>query len=308
MVTDTGSSRPWDGEVEITVEQAGRLIASQFPAIGLDSVSMLGSGWDNVAVLLNEEIVFRFPKKAAAVTLIETEARILPELAAHQLPLQIPVPEWIGEPSDAYPWPFIGYRRLPGRLGCQARLSVAARKRNAPILGEFLACLHAVRANAMDLPGDVLNRRDFVQRMPLMVERLEVLRSHGMVASPEPWLKLFGELEHIPPTSTDVVVHGDLYARHLLVNDHDRLTGIIDWGDVHRGDPAMDLMLMYGFLPGSARAEFEAAYGAVDESERRVARLRAAFHAVSISWYGLELPDPDLASEGRKALAFVLEP
>jgi hypothetical protein len=39
----------------------------------------------------------------------------------------------------------------------------------------------------------------------------------------------------------------------------------------------------------------------------RTARLRAAFHAVSVTWYGLELNAQDLMHEGRAALRFVLE-
>ena len=39
-----------------------------------------------------------------------------------------------------------------------------------------------------------------------------------------------------------VFVHGDLYSRHLLVDDAGRPCGVIDWGDCHVGDPAVDLM------------------------------------------------------------------
>lgn len=55
-----------------------------------------------------------------------------------------------------------------------------------------------------------------------------------------------------PPTT----LHGDLYARHLLV-DRGRLIGVIDWGDLMAGDPAVDLTVAVTFLPRAARASFE---------------------------------------------------
>jgi hypothetical protein len=47
---------------------------------------------------------------------------------------------------------------------------------------------------------------------------------------------------------TGCLVHGCLYSRHVIVEPSDaesdedaRLAGIIDWGDVHAGDPSGDL-------------------------------------------------------------------
>lgn len=39
------------------------------------------------------------------------------------------------------------------------------------------------------------------------------------------------------------VLHGDLYARHLLIQNG-KIAGIIDWGDMHIGDVAVDLAIL----------------------------------------------------------------
>lgn len=300
-------TRPWQGEIDVTEDVVRKLLHSQFPAMDTTQVRLLGKGWDNTAFLIDDALVFRFPRKSSAVPSIETEAKVLPALHA-RLPIQIPRPEWHGQPSAEYPWPFLGHRLVRGRSACAVRLSRSARERIAPALGEFLQCLHNVPTGTLSLPPDVLDRRNFAGRLPLIVERLEFLCAGGIIDSPIPWLGLFAELEQTPATGADVVVHGDLYARHLLFDEADRLCGVIDWGDVHAGDAAMDLMLLYGFLPAAARPAFLDAYGAApDPTVLRVARLRAAFHAVSVTWYGLELCDDDLLHEGRQALQFVLE-
>lgn len=297
--------RPWIGEIDITSERASELIRAQFPSLPARDVSLLGRGWDNVAVLVDEELVFRFPIKAESARLIDTETRALPSLAP-RLPLPVPVPEWIGTPTISYPWTFAGYRRISGRPACGARYPVAARIAAAPVLGHFLAQLHAIRTTDFDLPGDVYERRDFARRRPALIERLETIRSSGLIHTPDPWLRLFDSFEPGPQVRHSIV-HGDVYARHILIDDAGLPAGIIDWGDIHVGDPAIDLMVMYGFLPAAARPAFERAYGAIHDGERRTARLRAAFHAVAVTWYGIEKPDADLAEEGRRALDFVLE-
>ena len=61
--------------------------------------------------------------------------------------------------------------------------------------------------------------------------------------------------------SIATLVHGDLYVRHLIVGDDARLLGIIDWGDLHLGDRASDLAIVFTVLPPAARAHFFATYG-----------------------------------------------
>ena len=49
----------------------------------------------------------------------------LPSLAP-RLPFPIPVPVWFGRPDASYKWPFLGYRRLDGRVASDVDLSGAA--------------------------------------------------------------------------------------------------------------------------------------------------------------------------------------
>src|SRR5262249_28090131 len=100
----------------------------------------------------------------------------------------------------------------------------------------------------------------------------------------------------------DTLVHGDLYARHLLVNPADELAGVIDWGDVHLGDPASDLMIAHAFLPPAAHAAFRRAYGAIADLTWHIARLRALWHTVFVLVYADATQDADLLREGRMAL------
>ena len=105
---------------------------------------------------------------------------------------------------------------------------------------------------------------------------------------------------------TDAICHGDLYARHLLVDDAGDLAGVIDWGDCHRGDPAVDLSAVYALLPPAGRAAFFSHYPPPDEPTRSVMRLRALGHTLSLIAFAGQLDEPDLLRESLVALGHVM--
>jgi aminoglycoside phosphotransferase (APT) family kinase protein len=80
---------------------------------------------------------------------------------------------------------------------------------------------------------------------------------------------------------------------------------VIDWGDIHLGDPAGDLAIAPGFLPPTAHAPFRQAYGLVDADTWQVARLRALWHSLTVLVYGDEVGDADLVREGHVALGYL---
>src|SRR5690348_16617003 len=150
----------WDAEQITEPEEALRLIQEQFPEIHAQSISLLGAGWDNTAYLINKEYIFRFPRRQIAVPLLESEGSILPRLA-EKLPVPIPIPRWKGSPARNYPWPFLGYRKLPGMTACAANLSDPERTSLAVPLARFLSALHSLPldlAKECHLPTDTLGR------------------------------------------------------------------------------------------------------------------------------------------------------
>lgn len=298
-------THPWTAEREVTPELALSLVREQFPELGARRAEPFGSGWDNTAFLVDGERVFRFPRKASTASLLELESRVLPRLRG-RLPLPVPDPRWIGRPTGRFPWPFAGYRRLAGVPADAAGLTEEERAAAAEPLGRFLAALHAIPAEGLELPPDLIGRTAFARRLHELVERLERLRERRVIDDPTPWLRMFeGELPTPPPRPT--VVHGDLYVRHLLVDDARRLAGVIDWGDLHAGDPGADLTIAYSFLPPRAREAFFRAYGPADERARRVGRLRAGFHSPALAWFADSIGDQVLLREALTSMRYVLE-
>ena len=98
-------------------------------------------------------------------------------------------------------------------------------------------------------------------------------------------------------------MHGDLYARHLLLDENKQLCGVIDWGDTHKGDPALDLGIAFSLLPKAARSPFRQAYGNIDEASWARARFHALHYALALLLYGREVQDVAMCELGRWAIA-----
>ena len=299
--------RVWSPEFVVDADLARSLIEAQFPALAPASVVATGVGWDNTAFLVNDAVIFRFPRRGIAAPLIEAEARLLPAVAP-RLPLAVPRPAFIGRPTDAYPYPFAGHVLIPGRTACAAALGDEPRSALAGPLGAFLAALHAFpAADAARLGAghDTIRRLDLGYRLPKAHAALETLVRRGLVRDARPFAAILDAAPGDFTPRSDVLVHGDLYARHLLVDDDGRLSGVIDWGDIHLGDPAVDLAIAHSFLPPTAHAPFRRAYGPVDADTWQVARLRALWHSLTVLLYGDEVGDADLVREGQAALGYL---
>jgi aminoglycoside phosphotransferase (APT) family kinase protein len=299
-------NRQWNADIEVSPELATRLIDRQFPDLALCGVAPFGVGWDNVAYLVNGAFVFRFPRRQVAVGLLETEARVLPYLAPY-LPLPIPAPRYLGVPTDAFPYPFAGYPALSGITACRAVWTAEARVRCAEPLGCFLAALHAVPVDGPACPagpGDELGRADMRRRLAGMRSDLLALASDYKDVDVA---DLARTLDHIVETTTPFAgppawVHGDLYPRHLLVNEASLPSGVIDWGDVHRGDTAIDLSIAFTLLSGSARNDFRQAYGPIDDAVWNRALFRGIHYGIILTNYGRDVGDDALRAVGEFTL------
>ena len=264
----------WDPEVAVDPELAQRLLTEQFPALASQPIRLLGSGWDNTVYAVGGEWVFRFPRREMVLPGFRNEIEFLPELAP-LLPAAIPVPEHVGEPSDAFSWPFFGARMLPGVELCE--VSETPRDRLASELARFLKTLHGdevMREIGARLPDNWTRRADMELRVPIIVDKLDTLES--LWRAPTHVRAFLDEARALPPPEPTAVCHGDLHFRHVLVHDG-RVTGVIDWIDLCRGDPALDLQLVWSVLSPAERGAFFAEYGDVDDATLLRARTVAVF-------------------------------
>jgi aminoglycoside phosphotransferase (APT) family kinase protein len=274
----------WAPEVVVDERLARALIEEQFPEIEQRSLRLLGAGWDNTVWLVDEQWVFRFPRREMVIPGLENEMRYLPILSP-LLPLRVPEPTLLGRPTESFGWPFYGAPFLPGRELAQAELDDEARTALGRPLGEFLRALHSLELDAK-LPVDPVRRADMTFRVPKTRERLAELEDLGLWSPPPVAHEVIEDAAALGPPEPTSVVHGDLHLRHLLVDDRGAPAAVIDWIDLSRNEPGVDLVLYWCALPPGGREEFRASYGPLTDDQLLLGRILSLFLCGTLAVWG----------------------
>ena len=279
----------------------------QFPEIELKEIKQLGEGFDNTVIQINGQFVFRFPRRPIAVTLIQVENQLLPSIAG-TFPLDIPEPIFFGKPSTLYPYPFTGYKMVKGHLPVEG--SVENKVESAKRFARFLKVLHSFpveKARRLGVQPDGMMRLDVSFRKKSLMENVSSLLRLGYLEQAnavKEFVEGLGELDVQHPIS---LVHGDIHIRNVLLDDEGVLAGIIDWGDVHIGNRAIDFSFLYSYFPKEVRRDFFEIYGEIEKETESLARFRAIYMLVTLLVYGIDRHDEELIAITSTGLKFAME-
>jgi aminoglycoside phosphotransferase (APT) family kinase protein len=274
------------GEIQVDIELVEVLLSQQHPNLASLPVRAAERGFDNFMFRLGESFAVRMPRSAAAARLLANEQRWLITLS-DRLPLQIPVPIRVGQPAFGFPW---RWSVVPWLVGATAEASPVAAK-EAPRLAAFLRALHV--AAPADAPRNFERSASLASRAAAIGERIKHLEHATDVISHrirDAWSEALEAPNETPPTW----IHGDLHARNVLTLEG-TITGVIDWGDMTSGDPAIDLACLWMLLPNApARQRAQEAYDAANTPLWARARGWAVL-------FGITLLDTGLNGNARNA-------
>jgi aminoglycoside phosphotransferase (APT) family kinase protein len=270
----------WEAEIVVDEPLARRLL-EQFPELEARALRLLGYGWDYTIWVVDERYAFRFPRRQVGIPGTEREIALLPALAP-LLPVPVPSPLYVGRPTEEYPWPFFGSALLAGKELSEAELDDEGRLAVALELAGFLRTLHAAELDE-PLPVDVNGRADMTLRVPMARDVLSQVEKLGIWQAPRSVAATLDEAERLAPVKLTAVVHGDLHFRQVLVEGR-RVTGIVDWVDICRSDPAIDLSLVWSLLDPPQRQAFLDAYGEVSDEQLLRARVLAFSIGAAVLW------------------------
>ena len=284
----------WDKTVDINDAMIRTLLKKQFGLV-VDTLATLGEGFDNSAYLINGNIVFRFPHRQQALGCMQNEIALLP---FYKQNLSFPLPDikYIGKETRDYPYPFVGYPLLEGEL-LSARLPSLTDNIDFAIrLGNWLKELHALPVQASHLAniqGSQSWRLDISDRTQKMASILEQYAHDFKDAGFDPveLNEMMESFEHLHIFESQVYLHGDLYAKHIMVDKKGMPAGLIDWGDTHIGHPAIDLSVGVMLFESDTLQAFLDAYGQWDHDLLDIAIFRAFCHALGAYAYFCQKKD-----------------
>ncbi len=234
----------------IGIEECKELIRHNFPQITIQTAQPITRGWDSFVLDVNGELIFRFPMRDDVIVYLGREMRLLPSL---EPTLSAPIPHfaYIGQGDASYPYTFVGYRKLQGRPLEDESITQEQLAALAPALARFLSELHhfpvaqAVQAGVEEHTPETWRTR-YQERYEDLQRRVFHLLDEGLrKQSVQLWENFLDDRTGF--AFQPALIHGDLGCEHIFCDPgRGVLTGVIDWGDVTVGDPALDFVGLHG--------------------------------------------------------------
>ncbi|CAN5524401.1 aminoglycoside phosphotransferase family protein [soil metagenome] len=267
-------------EIPLDEQIVRRLVREQFPEWAHLPVSLAATGTVNAMYRLGDSLVVRLPFVPDS-TGIAFETEWLPKLASG-LGVAIPSVLGIGEPSSAYPQPWLvldwleGSTALPGGLEHPDGLAVD--------LADFVSGMRRLDpigaptgyrcGSLLALDGDV---RACLSQVADLVDVESLLRLWDRALAASPW------------AGSPVWAHGDLLSGNVLVSDG-RLSGVLDFAAAGVGDPSCDLMAAWSMLPSHSREVFRAHLDVDDDEWERGCGWALSQAAIALPYYRTTFP------------------
>ncbi len=215
-----------------------------YPNLSLDQLEFNQDGMNNDVVIVNQQLVCRFPKTDWAKEELKHEVNIL---QVTQRFIDLPIPHLDHVEDDSVSYPLI--RGEPLSRHQLFRLDSPAQEKVIEQLGHFLQQLHSI-------PGDVLTTSNLP---PSLAERsrdeiLDLYEQAQQILFPYLWKHQRTWIhEHFEPVvsgalnfdTLPVLIHGDLGCYHIMFDsDKQAISGIIDFGTAGMGNPAIDFVAL----------------------------------------------------------------
>ena len=226
-----------DDDFELSLDLVASVLREQFPQIARCSIQFLESGWSYDAYLVDESLVFRFPRHAGVARDLDRQERVL-AFVGSAVGASVGIPKSVlrGAPSARFPYCFTAHEYIAG----DQAWSVEVTPELATDIGRALTRVHSIDVSAAEAAGV----RASTESTRFVFEQLrrevsEVPAMEAAVPGPYQWLAA-GPVVPNDPGGPPRLIHGDLLPRHIIVNRaNGRLAGILDWEPV-LSDPALD--------------------------------------------------------------------
>jgi aminoglycoside 2''-phosphotransferase len=235
-------STPLDTQLMAYVQR----VTAAYPELSIATARLhTAAGQFNDILIVNEALIFRFPRSPHIAATLAAETTLLTRLQG-RLPLPIPNPIYHARDPQTGALQFMGYPMLPGQPLWRAAFDAIADDhvldRLAAQLAGFLRALHTLPPAAIggDVPvGDTLDTwADMLGQF--QAQLYPFMRPDACEAVTRLFTTLLDDLRHNP--AQPVLRHGDFGTGNILYDPQTlTITGIIDFGFAGLGDPALDV-------------------------------------------------------------------
>ncbi|MBH0160515.1 phosphotransferase family protein [Fictibacillus sp. 26RED30] len=218
-------------------------IQEVYPELNIEDVYLNDIGQNNDVFIINNSLVFRFPKYNKGIVNLKEETKILEHISG-TTSIPIPCPKYqsfeLLEPGKV----FTGYERIEGDPFWNEHLVKVDKVDSIKLakqLVTFLIEMHSITKEKLHSDLELIDHNPYEEMKELFYNIQNKLfpfinekAQKDIIYSFESFLN---NEEHLKTT----LIHGDFGASNILWNPNNcEISGIIDFGSTRIGDPAYD--------------------------------------------------------------------
>ncbi|MFL5807273.1 MAG: phosphotransferase family protein [Roseiflexaceae bacterium] len=266
-------------------------ITAAYPHLSIATARLhTAEGQFNDILIVNEALIFRFPRSPHVAATLAAETALLTGLQGH-LPLPIPNPIYQARDPQTGALQFMGYPLLPGQPLWRAAFDAIADDQVldhlAAQLAGFLRALHTLPPAALGAAvpvGDTVDARADMLRQ-FQAQLYSFMRPDAREDVTQLFTMLLDDLRHNPIRPAPR--HGDFGTGNILYDPQaPTITGIIDFGFGGVGDPTLDVAALAASYGEAFIARCATSYPAMAQMLPR-ARLYEGTYALQQALYAL---------------------
>ena len=224
------------------VELGKKVILDKYPEFKNSTFAGDNSGWDNYAIKVDNEYIFRFPKRDSAYRTIMMENEVLKELNK-VLPDNIKVPNYLYINLDT-DYPFVGYKMINGEFLSDELYDSMSKEEKKNFINNmmtFINILHSLDINKFNL-DEVDSYENYKMRYEEFKEKCYKYFDKDLIEKTDSLFNNYFNDKKMHEFEK-VIIHGDLSTDHIIITDDG--IGIIDFGDTRVFDKAYDYQWLY---------------------------------------------------------------
>lgn len=274
-----------------------------YPDLAIQSAEHRTGGQYNDILIVNNSLVFRFPRYSEALNALADETVILKAIVG-RVPLPTPNPIYTHLDTSDLNQAFVGYPMIGGASAniytLEKHYDSLICQRLADQLADFLKALHAILPHHLSTQVTVSDDRSYWSDLYKRIsdKLFPLMSASGRKKVSDHFESYLADDRHFDYIS--VLRHGDFGTGNILFDADARcFTGVIDFGSAAIGDAAVDLSAIYGW-GGRGETFARRMFKCYPELEDMLPRAQfyAGTFLLQEALFGVENNEPELIKSG----------
>ncbi|MCX6824150.1 MAG: phosphotransferase [candidate division SR1 bacterium] len=224
---------------ELSEKELLAIVKEKFPEISWQIFEVFNNGWDNQVLLLDNSIVFRFPRNEYVKTVHQKEKQLLATIKKY-VDINIPHYEFFTDDDSC-----VGYSAIVGTpmtVDVYTKKISEANKKNMQLgLARFLTQLHTIPINLFEKAGytnEIGTSNEWANSF-----KKEFSEKCGHLFTKEETQIVLDYIQELQEKKAEhrVMTHSDVQEKNIFIDDElTHISGIIDFSDARIADAALD--------------------------------------------------------------------